>query len=346
MDEKDLDTLNLKTVWHLLVAKKNNFFITWGIVAILSCLWIFPLPQYYTCQVTLAPEVAKEELGGIASIASSFGFSIGGASLDAIYPLLYPEVIASNDFVANLMTVNVQTLNGSISTNYYDYLVHHNKKSWIKAAKDAVLKFLSIKREAEHKVEDLNPFQLTDFDDAIFELAKKNIKCTIDKKTDIVTISVTDYDRLVCAILADSVREHLQDYIIQYKTSKARIDMEHYLELTQQAKDEYDEAMAQYSVFCEANQDVILQRTISTREKLKNDMQLKYTTYQAMQTQLTSVKARLQERTPSFTIIKSAAVPIKAAGPKRMEFVLGMLILATFVMIVIFTRNEIKKLFR
>jgi uncharacterized protein involved in exopolysaccharide biosynthesis len=37
--------------------------------------------------------------------------------------------------------------------------------------------------------------------------------------------------------------------------------------------------------------------------------------------------AKLQERTPVFTVVKGASVPIKPAGPKRMLFVAGMLIL-------------------
>ena len=64
------------------------------------------------------------------------------------------------------------------------------------------------------------------------------------------------------------------------------------------------------------------------QEDLENDMQLKYNAYTAMTTQYQAAKAKVQERTPAFTIVKGAAVPIKATGPKRMIFVLGMMILA------------------
>ena len=43
-----------------------------------------------------------------------------------------------------------------------------------------------------------------------------------------------------------------------------------------------------------------------------------------------AAKAKVQERTPVFTVVQGAAVPIKASNPKRMLFVLGMLILAFF----------------
>ena len=65
---------------------------------------------------------------------------------------------------------------------------------------------------------------------------------------------------------------------------------------------------------------------------MENDMQLKYNTYTTLNTQLQAAKAKVQERTPAFTVIKGADVPIKPTGPKRMLFVLGMLFLTTIVL--------------
>ena len=61
-------------------------------------------------------------------------------------------------------------------------------------------------------------------------------------------------------------------------------------------------------------------------------MQLKYNVYSTMSTQYQDAKARVQERTPAFTILKGASVPIKPTGPKRMLFVLAMTLLAFFVL--------------
>ena len=59
-------------------------------------------------------------------------------------------------------------------------------------------------------------------------------------------------------------------------------------------------------------------------------MQLKYNTYTTLMTQYQAAKAKVQERTPAFTLVQGAAVPIKPAGPKRMIFVIGMCVLAVF----------------
>lgn len=85
-----------------------------------------------------------------------------------------------------------------------------------------------------------------------------------------------------------------------------------------------------YSAYCDANQDVTLQSFISQRDELENEMQLKFNTYSALRTQLEATKTKLQEKTPAFTTLQSATVPVLPAGPKRMLFILGMCFITTF----------------
>ena len=64
-----------------------------------------------------------------------------------------------------------------------------------------------------------------------------------------------------------------------------------------------------------------------------------------MNTQLQQAAAKIQEKTPVFTLIKGAEVPIKPAGPKRMIFALVMTVLAAFILSVIILRKDIFKVF-
>ena len=61
-------------------------------------------------------------------------------------------------------------------------------------------------------------------------------------------------------------------------------------------------------------------------------MQAKYNVYTAMNTQLQAATAKLQEATPAFTVIETASMPIKPAGPKRMIISIAMMLLAFFVL--------------
>lgn len=346
--EEQKRIIDLNKIFKIIWSKKRVFFIVWGITFILSCIWIFPQPRYYTASVSLAPETTGEDVSGLAGIASSFGFNIGGAGTDALYPTLYPDLMESNDFIAGLMTIQIATIEKddepSLTTDYYTYLKLHQKKNlltspFIKALYSIKAMFSDEKVGKPLTAKELDPFRLSKKDADLFDKAKDYIKCNVDKKTDVISISVQDQDPLVCATMADSVRRHLQDFIIQYRTKKARIDVEHYQQLADSAKLEYESAVNKYSIFCDANQDIVLQSVNSKRDALEQDMQFKYNTYNALATQLEAMKAKVQERTPAFTTLKSASVPVKPAGPKRVIFIFAMMVLATLGTAVIVCRR-------
>ncbi len=327
--------IDLKKIVSILWEKKKTFLKVWVVTFILSCIWILPQPRYYVCEVKLAPEMNGEDVGGsLSSIASSFGFNIGGmAGQDAIYPELYPELFENPEFVVGLYGIKVATKDGNLATDYFTYMKSHQKKNpltypflWVKSK-------ISSFFEAEDNIprgkgSDINPFMMNRKDFLLMQKVMKNINCAVDRKTSVITINVKDQDPLVCATMADSVKNHLQDFIIRYRTSKASEDIIHYQEMRDSAEREYDAAMASYSRFCDAHQNVILQSIQSERDKLEKDLELKQNSLVAMETQLQSTKVKLQEKTPAFTTLKSAMVPVLPEGPKRMLFVIGMMILA------------------
>ena len=187
----------------------------------------------------------------------------------------------------------------------------------------------------------MSAFRMSKKDSELLDQIKANISCDVDKKTEVITIKVEDQDPLICATMADSVRNHLQTFITKYRTNKARVDVEHYEKLAKQSKREYEYCVREYSAYCDANQDVMLQSFISKRDELENEMQLKFNAYSAMRTQLEAMRAKLQEKTPAFTTIESATVPVKPAGPKRIIFIFGMCFLATFVTALWLARKQL-----
>lgn len=60
-----------------------------------------------------------------------------------------------------------------------------------------------------------------------------------------------------------------------------------------------------------------------------------------MNTQLQAAKAKVLEKTPVFTTVSAASVPLLPAGPKRMLFVAAMLFIAFLVSTIFFTRDLI-----
>ena len=323
-------------VFKEIFKRKRTYVKTLAITFVLSCIWIFPKPRYYTCDVMLAPEMSTEEADGtLSSIASSFGLSLGGGGNDAIYPLLYPDLFASPDFIADILSIRITSKDDEgniIDTDYYNYLKKYQKKNWLTypfvKGMDFLGSLFSDKvTEKNVTAAQLNPKSLSKKDYQLFEKVTELVTCKVDKKTDVVTIVVQDQDRFVCAQMADSVKNHLQEFITRYRTAKVRSDCAYYQLIADSAKYEYDMAVERYSIYTDKNRDVILQTYISERDKLENELQLKYTAYNTIQSQLMAAKAKVQEHTPVFVTLKSASAPVKPAGPKRMIFVASMLVL-------------------
>lgn len=344
--DKQTDTIDLKKIIKLLWDKRKLYiYVMAGVFAISSAL-ILCVPRYYTSTVNMAPEMDATGTGGtLGSIASSLGFDLGEMQTsDAISPLLYPEVIESNDFIATLLDIPVKTVEGQEGQTYFKHMAFGYKKPFWTSLKNTIIG--SVKRlfitEKETKNDgQINPFRLSKFESAVFAKIRESILCTVNKKTGVITITVRDQDPLIAATMADSVQSRLQEHIIKYRTSKARIDVKHYQTLTSQAKEDYDAAVARYSDYCDKHTGIILQSYISDRDKLETEMQTRLSTYSAMATQLETAKAKLQERTPAFTILQSPTVPNQAAGPKRMIFVIGMMILGSMAFVLWIARKEL-----
>lgn len=344
------DYIDIRDILGKILSKKKIFLITLPITFVVACLVIVPVPRTYKSTTCMAPEMGNiTSNGGIADIASSFGVDLSNIqSTDAISPLLYPDLMNDNKFVTSFFPIKVRTLDGTINCTYYEFLTKYKKSTWYLVPVAFLRKLPKLlSKQEKHNAsgkEKFDPYVLSEKDDAICQAIRGNIAIKVDRKTSVISITVQSQDPLVSKIVADSVRTQLQDYITQYRTSKARNDMIYFQKLTNEARAEYVKARQTYGGYADANTDVILESYRAKQEDLENDMQLKYNNYSTMLAQLQAAKAKVQERTPAFTTIQGAEVPIKASGPKRMLFVLGMLFLVTCADILFIFKDDLKNI--
>ena len=125
----------------------------------------------------------------------------------------------------------------------------------------------------------LNMKALTREQDGVFKIIRKNVLCTVDKKTNVISIAVTDNDRKIAATMADTIQNSLQRYITMYRTRKVRKDMEYYQKIYDEAYARYKKSQEVYASYSDANVDVVLQSFASKRDELENQMQLNYNIY-------------------------------------------------------------------
>ena len=335
MNEEE-SSIDFGALWQSVISRKKTYAKVLGIVFVLACIYALSIPKSYTCQVMLAPEMSlsSSKSSSLGALAQSLGMSIGNAGMgtEALYPALYPDLMNSVDFKTKLFPVEISLEEEDGDDNvtvrkmsYYDYLLNEQRKPWWSAAIGALVKLFA---EEKAEVDTVNPFRLTEEQAEIVKMIDEKVVCDVDKKTMVITIQVTDQDPLVCATMADSVQARLQHFITDYRTSKARNDLEFSEKLCSEAKREYDKARQLYAEFSDANQDIILQSVRTKLTDLENEMQLKFNAYNTIAMQMQAAKAKVQEETPSFTTLQSATVPLKPESPKRKRIVLIALFLA------------------
>lgn len=325
---KQLQAIDVNAIAKLLWTNKRLFYKTLPAAFVIACVYILCIPRYYRTEAKLAPEIEAPMTGGaLSSIVSSFGLGIGDIKTgDAITPLLYPDLMDDNAFVASMFDFQVESIDGEIKTSYYEYMEKYQKASiWMMPI--IWIKNLLKPTDKGGEGGEFNPYRMSKHDSEIADGIRGNINLSVDKKTGVISISVEAQDPLICKTVADSVQNRLQAFITDYRTSKARNDYEYYKNLTTKAKEEYEEARQLYSKSSDANMNAVMASTSTWLEALENEVQIKQGTYTTVHTQMETAKAKVQERTPVFTIIQGAAVPVKPAGPKRMIFVAFVLLL-------------------
>lgn len=320
--------IDFGAIWTAVKKHRKVYYWTLGVAFVIGQIIAISIPKTYVCQIKLAPEMGggNSSIGGLASLASSFGVNIGSggnnATGDAITPTLYPDLMQSVDFKTSLFSVKVKRKYDKSSMTIYDYFKNEWKYPWWED-------WFGLRAPEKQKDTLVNNFELTGEQAMIAGIINQNVSCNIDKKTSLITINVTAQDPHVAAQLADSVKNRLQDFLTEYRTNKARHDLQYAETLQKQAKKDFERARRLYVEYMDANQDVMLMSAQQRQNDLENDMQLQYNNFTATSAQVIAAKAKVQEVTPAFTPLQSATVPLAPSGPRKNLIVFFFLFLAT-----------------
>lgn len=330
-DELEIDWMD---ILRRIIAIRKTLYKAAGVGLILGIIIALSIPKKYTVNVTLSPEMGNDAkaTSGLASLASSFlgGGAISGGA-DALNAALSTDIVASTPFILELFNIPVQTLDGETDTTLTAYLDMESSPWWsyiLKAPGMAIGGIKNLFTEKTDTISVLNPFQLTEDEAGKVKNLRQTILADVDKKTAITTISVTLQDPMVTAIVADSVVNKLQAYIISYRVAKAKEDCAYLERLYRDRQKEYYTAQEKYARYVDANKNVVLQSVRTEQERLQNDMNLAFQVYSQVAQQLELARAKIQEAKPVFAIVEPATVPLQSSGTSRKVIVLGIIFLA------------------
>ena len=316
--EKNVEAVEESSIdWQDLLSKAwkgKKFIITVTVVFMfLGLISALTMTRLYTSKVTLVPELGKSTSSSLSSLSSMLGLGgmTMGSSADAYHVTVYPEVVASTPFVAKMFDMRVTDPKKGIDTTLIGYLSRERFSigNVIGYVTKPIFSLFSNKEE-ETKGNELNLFHLTKEQDRIVKTMNKAIQVDVDKKTGETTIQVTMDNPVIAATVADTVCKHLREYIVEYRTRKAREDLENYKKIADESYQRYLKASKAYAYYQDHNRGLILNAVISEGSRLSNELQIASQLYQQMKLQAEMARGKVIDEKPVFAIIQPATVPL------------------------------------
>mgnify|MGYP003289283279 CR=1 FL=1 len=325
--EQKQEAIDVQAIIDLIWGKRMFIFKVSAVFFAVALVYVLSVPRTYTSHVTLAPELTNSSLGSsIGAIAEMAGLGLENTSGDAIYPEIYPQFISSNKFLVSLLDVKVCSLDKEIDTDLYQYYLKKQKKAWWIYPIGWVRKFVNLfknKKKTQGGGSTIDPFHLTKEQFGICAQVNKAIKCMVDKKTGVISLSYTAQDPLIAATMVEVVKDKLQEHIVEYRTCKVRNDLVYFEALCNDTRKMFIEAQERYASFADKHNGAKLQSVAIQAERLENEVQLAQMAYSQASQQMQFTRAKLQENTPAFAVLSCASVPLKPSAPRRMFIVVA-----------------------
>ena len=334
--------IDLIGILRKIIGIRKTIYKAAGIGLVVGIIVAISIPKQYTVGDTLSPEMGGSKGGGLSGLAASFlgsGVSMNEGT-DALNVSLSADIVSSTPFLLELSTMKIPALEGETMTLNV-YLDEESSPWWsyvigFPGMVIGGVKSLITEEESESVPSDkanLGTIELSKKESEKIEALKKKILASVDKKTSMTTVSVTLQNPKVAAVVADSVVRKLQEYIIDYRTTKAKEDCLYLERLFKERQQEYYDAQKKYADYMDSHDNIILQSVRAEQERLQNDMSLAYQVYSHVANQLQVARAKVQEEKPVFAVVEPAVIPLYPSGTSRKIYVLAFIFLSVCIVI-------------
>ena len=299
---------------------------------------VLPLTQSVVDSAALAPDGSyRMELTGVAKTPSLYNVIYDGERI--------PLLLAGGDRLT-LGSVGSVIRNYTVEGSSESELLRQFYQAFVTGAQQLENMGTEFARKLTDEERKSLINEITSFDktsQGAIELSKKESKkiaalkkmitASVDKKTSMTSVTATFQDPKVAAVVADSVVKKLQEYIIDYRTFKAKEDCIYLEKLFKERQQEYYAAQKKYADYLDSHDNLILQSVRAEQERLQNDMSLAYQVYSQVAGQLQVARAKVQEEKPVFAVVEPAVVPLEPSGTSRKVYVLAFIFLSVCIVI-------------
>lgn len=301
---------------------------------VLTYLLTLGLPNIYRAEAKFVQEEQSVQVYGGLGAQQAIGLPTGVMEQsDAVKYLVVPDIVKSKDFYIGLMDQVVRTQDGLFEGSLYAYLTAYQKKYIFSPKPLAADELARLNEEAAH----FDPNGLSKAQEDALKLLVKNLSCTVNMHTQLITITSNMQDPAVAAQVANLSMTHLQDYMHRYHKQKAEAGLRFYDEVIRNASEEYAAAVEAEAAYTGKDQ---LQARL-----LRDDVAQKYDACSALQAQRSTVRSRLMEDPVAFAVFQTGYASNIKSQPHRGVVAILVTMLAAMLALAWWARKLIMKLF-
>lgn len=358
---KSSDSLELKELFNTISLNRKILYKSAMIAFFVGVFFIIFTPKVYKTQVRLLAESSSNSPasgllgrmgGGLSGIDMGSLIGLGGLNGQgdvALTPDLYPEVVKSTSFLIEILQEKIYLPKKDISISLGKYLEEYTKPS-IFGWGGYLLNLLKSKSKydvIQKKVEG-EPLNLSQAQFDLIQSLSDNIEINTIKsgggltggEIKIIKVTVEAQDPYVSALLAEKVIANLKQYIINYHTSKAKKDLVFVEARFNETKARYHKAQQALADYDDSNINIILATVNTYRDRLASEYGLSSSLYQGLAQKLEQSQIRVQDKTPVFTVIEPAKVPLQKSKPKTVFTIISLIMIGLFVGVCVILGKE------
>ena len=323
-DENLIDiTAVLKKLWinrKLIVRVIGSFFIIGCLVALFS-------PVVYTSQTTFVPQVSGDEMpiknNQLGSIASLAGIELNPTEMTSdsyLSPLLYTNIIDSEEFSYRLLSEELTNSNGDKFT-IREYLLSNVSSFNFNPIRS--IKKYTIGLFLNNETNEINSDLIKDYNfisDEDFNLLdsfRKKFSIELNAKEGYITVFASDNDPFISSQLARLITISLQSKIIDIRTNKIKERLEFSKEQYEIKQREFDILQNKLAEFKDSNKSISTALFMSQLQKLESEYQLQQNILINLASEYNNNKIKLNKDTPIFSVIDEVSVPNVKSKPRR-----------------------------
>jgi uncharacterized protein involved in exopolysaccharide biosynthesis len=340
-------------IFKIINKKKGTLLLCIVLGLILGVSLALLSPKEYTATTVMVPQMSGKTsaMGGLGSLAALAGIDLSNTSQsNEISPILYPKIVTSTPFKLELMNTPLKFEKFNKPISLYQYYTNDTIPTFFGVIKKYTVGLPGLiielikpneKRNSLKSKEDVNLIELTEEQEEVSKKLEKLINLEVEAKEGYLTLTVIMNEPLAAAQLAQKAQELLQREITNFKSQKAKAELDF-------IQERYNEAQAKaegYQLNIAQKTDQYKNLTSSVPQVQTSRIQTKYsianTVFQELAKQLEQAKIQVKKDTPIFTVIQPVTIPLEKSKPNRPMIIIFGILLGGFVGLLIIIGKEV-----